>query len=69
MLDTKGPEILTGKLKDGKPIELKAGQAFTLFTDTTLVGDESKVAVDYQALPTTVKPSDFILVDDGRAEY
>jgi len=25
MLDTQGPEIRTGKNKDGKPIELKEG--------------------------------------------
>jgi len=28
MLDTKGPSLLTGSLKEQKPIELRAGQAF-----------------------------------------
>ena len=28
MLDTKGPSILTGSLKEGKPVELKKGQQF-----------------------------------------
>jgi pyruvate kinase len=39
MLDTKGPEIRTGKLKDGKPIELVAGQTLKIVTDTTIEGD------------------------------
>ena len=33
MLDTKGPEIRTGFLKDGKPIQLKEGQEITITTD------------------------------------
>lgn len=34
MLDTKGPEIRTGFLKDGKPIQLTEGQEITVSTDT-----------------------------------
>jgi len=30
MLDTKGPEIRTGKLVDGKPIELVKGQTLEI---------------------------------------
>ncbi|KAL2557111.1 Pyruvate kinase family protein [Forsythia ovata] len=33
MLDTKGPEIRTGFLKDGKPVQLKQGQEITISTD------------------------------------
>ena len=32
LLDTKGPEIRTGLLKDGKKVTLKEGQSFTLTT-------------------------------------
>lgn len=28
MLDTKGPSLLTGTLKEGKPVELRAGQTY-----------------------------------------
>ena len=33
LLDTKGPEIRTGVLKDGKKVQLEAGETFTLTTD------------------------------------
>lgn len=32
-IDTKGPEIRTGLLKNGKPIQLKAGQQLTILTN------------------------------------
>ena len=38
LLDTKGPEIRTGVLKDGKKVQLEAGETFTLTTDE-IVGD------------------------------
>jgi len=33
MLDTKGPEIRTGFLKDGKPVKLTQGKEITITTD------------------------------------
>ena len=33
LLDTKGPEIRTGILKDGKKVMLQAGNVFTLSTE------------------------------------
>ncbi len=40
LLDTKGPEIRTGKLKDGKDVELVEGQTFTFqTTDPNFLGD------------------------------
>ena len=33
LLDTKGPESRTGVLKDGKKLQLEAGETFTLTTD------------------------------------
>ena len=38
LLDTKGPEIRTGKLKDGKKVILENGAVFTLTTED-IVGD------------------------------
>ena len=40
LLDTKGPEIRTGVLKDDKKVTLKEGQKFTL-TTREIVGDET----------------------------
>ncbi len=69
MLDTKGPEIRSGKLVDGKPIELETGQPFYFTTDKSVIGDNTHVAVDYESLPRTVKPGDRILVDDGLISF
>ena len=44
LLDTKGPEIRTGVLKDGKKVHLKEGETFTL-TTTECVGDETKTYI------------------------
>eukprot|EP01104_Vermistella_antarctica_P019321 TRINITY_DN7525_c0_g1_i1.p1 TRINITY_DN7525_c0_g1~~TRINITY_DN7525_c0_g1_i1.p1 ORF type:complete len:538 (+),score=174.88 TRINITY_DN7525_c0_g1_i1:63-1616(+) len=69
MLDTKGPEIRTGKLTVGidgqKDRHLKAGQAFSFLTDETILGNENQVPTTYKNLPKVVKPGDKILVDDG----
>lgn len=65
MLDTKGPEIRTGKLAGGKDILLVAGSTFTLVTDESVLGDETKVATTYKNLSKVVKAGDQVLVDDG----
>lgn len=67
LLDTKGPEIRTGLLKDSKKVELKAGSEFTLTTEE-IVGDETRVYVAHQDLPYDVRPGKKILIDDGLIE-
>lgn len=67
LLDTKGPEIRTGLLKDGKKVELKTGSAFVLTTEE-IVGDETKVYVSHKDLPRDVRPGKKILIDDGLIE-
>ncbi|XP_039490755.1 pyruvate kinase [Drosophila santomea] len=69
-LDTKGPEIRTGKLAGGDDraeIELKAGDKVTLSTKKELADKSTKenIYVDYQRLPDLVKPGNHIFVDDG----
>jgi pyruvate kinase len=64
MLDTKGVEIRTGKLRDGKPVELRPGNAFELRTEPC-IGDESGVFVTYPLLADDVRPGDRIFLDDG----
>ena len=67
LLDTKGPEIRTGKLKDGKKVTLKEGDLYTLTTEE-IVGDETRGYINYVGLAEDVKPGDRILIDDGLIE-
>lgn len=63
MLDTKGPEIRTGKLQN-KKVRLQAGQKFIL-TTRPVPGDDQEVGVSYPQLPVEVKPGTSILLSDG----
>jgi pyruvate kinase len=65
MLDTKGPEIRTGMLRDNKPIELVAEQTLKIVTDYAIEGDTKQIACSYKALPQTVHVGSTIYVADG----
>ena len=65
LLDTKGPEIRTGMLKEGKPVKIEAGREITLTTDYSFLGDESTIALSYKKLPQDVSPGSQILIADG----
>jgi pyruvate kinase len=65
MLDTKGPEIRSGKMKDGKDVLLEAGQKFTFTTDQSVLGDNTRTSTSYLRMPQVVKPGDKILLGDG----
>lgn len=64
LLDTKGPEIRTGVLKDGKKVHLETGMEFTLTTED-IVGDENRVSITYKGLVEDVDAGKIILIDDG----
>lgn len=64
LLDTKGPEIRTGVLKDGKKVNLVTGQTFTL-TTVQETGDENHCSVSYTGITDDIKEGDTILIDDG----
>ena len=64
LLDTKGPEIRTGILKDGKKVMLETGRKFTL-TSEDITGDETKVSISYSGLVDDVSVGSTILIDDG----
>lgn len=66
LLDTKGPEIRLGQLKDKKAV-LKEGQTFTLTTED-LLGDENRASITYKNLGKDVKTGTRILIDDGLIE-
>ncbi|QAY65114.1 pyruvate kinase [Paenibacillus protaetiae] len=63
LLDTKGPEIRLGKLKE-EPIELVQGETITLTTEEIL-GDVNRIPVTYSNLPQDVQAGSTILIDDG----
>lgn len=64
LLDTKGPEIRTGLLKDGKKIVLKEGSYYIL-TTRDIEGDDQICHVNYEGLARCVRPGTRILIDDG----
>lgn len=66
LLDTKGPEIRTGVLKE-ESVELVEGESFTLTTDD-IEGDVHKVSVSYKGLTRDVQEGSKILIDDGLME-
>ncbi len=67
LLDTKGPEIRTGLLKDEKKVTLKEGQTYTL-TTREIVGDETIGHINYSGLNEDVAAGNRILIDDGLIE-
>jgi pyruvate kinase len=69
MLDTKGPEIRSGKLKNNDKVFLEKGAEFTFTTDQNFLGDEKKVSTTYEQLCQTTKVGDKILVDDGLIQF
>ena len=53
LLDTKGPEIRTGVLKDGKKVLLETGSMLTL-TAEDIEGDAQRVSITYGGLADDV---------------
>ncbi len=69
LLDTKGPEIRTGKLESGdEKVTIEEGQEFTFIHDD-IVGNNTKTTITYKDLYKDVKPGAKILVDDGAIEF
>ena len=64
LLDTKGPEIRTGLLKDHKKVELKEGEEIVLTVDEC-EGDAKRVYVNYAGLREDISVGNHILIDDG----
>ena len=68
MLDTKGPEIRVGKIKDGG-VHIESGKLITIKTGVndfqTHLGDANQISVSYQ-MHLDVKIGSKILFDDGK---
>ncbi len=65
--DLQGPKIRTGKLIDKQPVELVAGQSFTITTQP-IIGDALRVSTTYEMLSNDVDVGDRILLSDGLIE-
>lgn len=63
LLDTKGPEVRLGKIKNDKAF-LETGSRFILTTEDIL-GDETKASVSYKNLISDISINNKILIDDG----
>lgn len=63
MADLPGPKIRIGQI-NGEPVQLKEGNFFDLVTEDSL-GNETKAFVNLPSLPSSVKPGNFIYLNDG----
>ncbi len=63
MLDTKGPEYRIKTFRDGK-VFLKEGEMFTLCVND-VIGDETRVSVNYAGLAEDLEPGDKVLLANG----
>eukprot|EP01012_Entosiphon_sulcatum_P039076 TRINITY_DN5110_c0_g1_i1.p1 TRINITY_DN5110_c0_g1~~TRINITY_DN5110_c0_g1_i1.p1 ORF type:complete len:528 (-),score=82.02 TRINITY_DN5110_c0_g1_i1:27-1610(-) len=66
-LDTKGPEIRTGKVKGGGEISIPAGKLLTVSTkpEHREQCDDSLIFVDYSNITKVVAPGGSVFIDDG----
>lgn len=67
MLDTKGPEYRIKTFKNHK-VSLKKGDTF-IFTTDDIIGDEKRVAVNYQRLVNDLYVGDQILANNGLLSF
>ena len=67
MLDTKGPEYRIRTFENGS-VTLKEGDAFT-FTTEQVVGDQTRVAVNYAGLIDDLSVGDTILLNNGLLSF
>ncbi|MFW5788368.1 MAG: pyruvate kinase [Spirochaetota bacterium] len=64
LLDTKGPEIRTGRIRDDAKFELSAGDPITITTDD-VQGTRERVSISYKQLPEEITVGHHLYVADG----
>jgi pyruvate kinase len=67
LADLQGPKIRTGVLAGGEPVNLHAGQKFTI-TTAKILGDSTRVNTTFLPLPEEVTRGARILLSDGLIE-
>jgi pyruvate kinase len=65
--DLSGPKIRTGRLVEGKAIDLAPGGTLEIATGD-FVGGPGRVSTTFAGLTKSVRPGDRLLLDDGRIE-
>ncbi|MBQ9419255.1 MAG: pyruvate kinase, partial [Synergistaceae bacterium] len=65
LLDTKGPEIRTGHVKDGEVALAQGAKVILSSCEQAFEGTAEKVWVNYRLLAKEVQPGQNIYVDDG----
>ena len=67
LADLQGPKIRTGRLKDGKPVQLVAGERLTI-TPHDIEGTAERVGTVFTTLAENLEPGSRILLSDGLIE-
>jgi pyruvate kinase len=67
LADLQGPKIRTGKLVDGVPVQLEAGQTLTI-TPRDILGTSTRIATTFTTLAENLEPGSRILLSDGLIE-
>ncbi len=67
LADLQGPKIRTGRLKDGKPVQLVAGNLLTI-TPEDIEGTAERVGTVFTTLAENLEPGSRILLSDGLIE-
>ena len=67
LADLQGPKIRTGRLKDGKPVQLVAGKRLTI-TPHDIEGTAERVGTVFTTLAENLEPGSRILLSDGLIE-
>ena len=67
LLDTKGPEYRIGLFENDR-VTLVDGQDFT-FTVDDVMGDETRVSVNYKGLNKDLKPGNIVTVNNGMVKF
>ena len=65
--DLSGPKIRTGRLKDGKPVELRDGETVSILAGDG-EGDGRRIYTTYAELVRRAKPGGKFLIDDGKIQ-
>lgn len=64
LLDTKGPEIRTGRLVSGLEIELAAGDPIVVTTEE-IEGNRERIGISHKTLPDEISPGKHLFIADG----
>ncbi len=67
LVDLQGPRVRTGRLKEGKPLNLKKGSPVTIIASSS-PGFEGRITTSCREFSKMVKAGDSILLDNGLME-